>query len=138
VVTVADITDEMVQRAVATWYGTTPDDVDPEDAKACADGMREVLAAALEGCAVVDLPDPEADTGTIALWRPGQHDWLVIEAWADSRAIPLVRVSGSTKVAHVVRERALAMLAAADRAEQMAAEKTASASGSGMGDQHAQ
>lgn len=96
---------------------------------------KVALAAALEGCAVVQLPEPEADTGTIALWRPGARDWLVIEAWADSHAIPLVRVSGSTNVAYIVRERALAMLAAAERAERMAAEQTARTSGSGVGEQ---
>jgi hypothetical protein len=128
---IRDIPEEMVEKGAAsiddllTMLGVDPGEWNEHGGPTTAEVLsRTVLSAALAGRTVVDLPEPELDTGTLAAWRPQME---IVEAWADSQAIPLVRHNGATKVAHVARETALALLAATERAEQLAAGKSAAA-----------
>lgn len=124
------ITDETISRGAAaisdllTMLGVDPDErIEHNDAPSTARQLAElVLQAGLARRAVVDLPEPDADTGKVAAWRPQQQ---IIEAHSDPSGIPMVRHNGSTAVAYVARETALAVVAASYRAEQFAADRSA-------------
>lgn len=123
------ITEEMVNRAVAKWYGTEPDDVDPEDQKACFDGMREVLKAALAGRTVVDHREPDQRYDRSAVWCVGPFD-LVARGDETLRFtwhadIPPRQTMG----AHTVRALAASLLAALAENERLAAEHAVTAGG---------
>lgn len=137
------IPEEMVARAVATWYGVEPDDTDEADTKAAFDGMREVLSAALAGRQVVDLPEPdhvetdEANPGKgSAHWRisdlrPARAAVIVSRGVADQ---PILMIDGLIWEIAEARKVAEMFLAAARYAERLAA-RAASGSGSGEGAQ---
>jgi len=122
---VADITDEMVEKALlgAMGFDAVQDDNRPVDDTYLTEQMRAALSAALEGCAVVDLPPPNTtDSEDDPAWTvPGliadTPDHIVAYVY---QGHPLVSAITAPDDPDTAESYAVALLAAVREARRMA------------------
>lgn len=119
-ISVRDIPEEMVELAVAHWYGH-PDEIEPEDEESCADSMRALLSAALAGRTVVKLPTP--DRGVLC------PSGRTVVAKVDAEGRPFVRVDGQIWLVGEAEDVGLALIAASRDARRLAAESVSQKGG---------
>lgn len=127
---VSPVSDDMVERVEQAWPRIFLCDTDWRGK------LRALIEAALAGCTVVVLLEPDEPHGDELIWTVpecvDEDVEVIIEAHVDLGGPVVFCPFGEITPAHT-RAVALAMLAAADRVDRLAAEPSG---GSQVGDQH--